>query len=470
MRFFQAGIQNPYNSPLPSKILRFWTTTQKNYYASVLYMAQKVFPHKNIPHLDMEDIPSFNNLLQDLFHAKLLQFCSECIHWNEELVLQFYATLYVSGDPKDINTWVLDWMTQHQHYTASVPEIIANLQLPPSEASVPSTYGAPLLRDDLMNMLMKPQAPEAPPRTKFLVSELQYLPSTLYRILAKSFCPIKGYESTAEEVVGIMKNILYSLCMSAPINISDFFFRTLVDAAQNPHILKAYAPWIMKLICTKTGINFKPDLANHRPYVPLVEVLQHTLNANAKGKAPFYEEVLPQDSLGGNIRQPQSRTTHEERTHASTEETTQARLMTDRELLISLHQKVDRIHDWTKRQIGDILSYMAQMHTTQKKVHQYAHHAYQRLDALLTEVITPEDLAKLGLRQPPLLEIRPPHQFTKRKTPPLAMDSFSSAQEFSPVEVEDTAACPHTSIACLRPDSQPRGTTFGTLAIVSPFC
>src|SRR3954463_2069644 len=161
-----------------------------------------------------------------------------------------------------------------------------------------------------------------------------------------------------------MKNILYSLCMSAPINFSDFFFSTLVDAAQNPHILKPYDPWIMKLICTKTGINFKPDQANHRPYVPPVEVLQHTLDSNAKSKAPFYEEVLPQDSLGANTRQPQSRTSHEERTHASTEETTQARLMTNRELLISLHQKVDQNHEWTKRQIGDILSYMAQIPTT----------------------------------------------------------------------------------------------------------
>ena len=94
-------------------------------------MAQKVFPHKYIPHLDMEAIPCFNNVLQDLYHANMLQFCSECIHWNEELVLQFYATLYVSGDPKDINTWVLEWMTHHQRYIASVirPKRIYNFCL-----------------------------------------------------------------------------------------------------------------------------------------------------------------------------------------------------------------------------------------------------------------------------------------------------------------------------------------------------
>src|SRR3954464_10837996 len=109
-----------------------------------------------------------------------------------------------------------------------------------------------------------------------------HLPSTLYRILAKSFCPIKGYESTAEEVIGIMKNIRHSLCMSGPINVPDFFFRTLVDAAQNPHVLKPYAPWIMKLIKVKTGIDFQPAHPNHRTYLPPVEVLQNTIASNAK--------------------------------------------------------------------------------------------------------------------------------------------------------------------------------------------
>src|ERR1044071_7178808 len=105
-------------------------------------------------------------------------------------------------------------------------------------------------------------------------------------------------------------------------------------------------------------LQFQPDQPNHRTYLPRVEVLQHNIASNAKGKGLYYEEVLPTNSLGGNIRHPQSRTTDQTRTHASTEDTTQARLMTDRELLISLHQKVDRSHEWTKRQLSKILSYM----------------------------------------------------------------------------------------------------------------
>src|SRR4051812_12448804 len=198
-----------------------------------------------------------------------------------------------------------------------------------------------------------------------------------------------------------MKNILYTLCMSGSINIPDFFFRTLVDAAQNAHILNPYAPWIMKLICAKIGIQYQPDRANHRTYLPPVEVLQHTIASNDKGKGLFYDfEDPPTKSLGGNIRQPRSRTMHEEHSHASTEETTKARIMTDRELLISLHQKVDRNHEWTKRQLADILSYMAHMHTSVKKVHRYAHHTYQHIDALMKEVMLPQDIDKLGLQWP----------------------------------------------------------------------
>src|SRR4051812_11249757 len=99
----------------------------------------------------------------------------------------------------------------------------------------------------------------------------------------------------------------------------------------------------MKLICMNTRIQYHPDRPNHRTYLPPVEVLQHTIASNDKGKGLFYDfEDQPTKSLSRNIRHPQSRTTHEACSHASTEETTQARIMTDREHLISLHQKVDR--------------------------------------------------------------------------------------------------------------------------------
>src|ERR1041384_3342774 len=96
---------------------------------------------------------------------------------------------------------------------------------------------------------------------------------------------------------------------------------------------------------------------------------------------------------------------------------------------------------------------MAHTHSSVKKVHQYAHHTYQHLDALMKEVITPEDIAKLGLQKAQLPAIRPPKQFRRCTTPPPAIDSYSSNQEMTAEEAEDTAACPHTATACLRRDS-----------------
>ena len=78
----------------------------------------------------------------------------------------------------------------------------------------------------------------------------------------------------------------------------------------------------MKLIRVKTSIDFQPDRPNHRTYLPPVEVLQKTIASNTKGKGLFYEDILPTNSLVGNIRHPQSRTTDETRTHVSTEDTT----------------------------------------------------------------------------------------------------------------------------------------------------
>src|SRR3954468_23288500 len=145
--------------------------------------------------------------------------------------------------------------------------------------------------------------------------------------------------------------------------------------------------------------------------------------------------------------------------------------MIDRELLISLHQKVDRNHDWVKRQFTKILSYMAQTHSSVKKVHQYTHHTYQNLDALMREVITPEDLSKLELQKPPIPAIRPPRQFRRCTTPPPTMDSYSSNQEITAEEAEDTTVYPHTTTTCLRRDSLSlEASLWGVSFSFPPFC
>ena len=120
------------------------------------------------------------------------------------------------------------------------------------------------------------------------------MPQTVYKILAKSIYPIKGHNSDTDEVVGVMKNLLFYIIHGVPFNIQEFFMRTLITYAQTPFELKPYAPWIMRFIRSRTSINYEADKQNHLSYVPPVEVLQNTIaSVPGKGKSMIVEGVIP---------------------------------------------------------------------------------------------------------------------------------------------------------------------------------
>ena len=196
---------------------------------------------------------------------------------------------------------------------------------------------------------MKPLKPRQAPRTKFLVKELFYVPRTVYRILTKTMSPIKGHDSNDEEVVGIMKNMLFNIIHGIPINFHDFFMRTLANIAMSPFELKPYAPWIMRFIRARSSLNYKADTLNHGSYLPPIEVLKRTVSsADDKGKAAAVidERIHP---LDGQFRKAASYSsnddsaTHDSAANTSAKQNPQAtapRVMTDHELLLSLHQKL----------------------------------------------------------------------------------------------------------------------------------
>ena len=93
---------NPYDSARLRR-KRFWTASQMNFYSSQLFDKDKIFDHEQIPHVDMESLPCFTPVLSVLHDAGLLNFCTDICDWNEELILQFYAMLHMTGNAKDVN-------------------------------------------------------------------------------------------------------------------------------------------------------------------------------------------------------------------------------------------------------------------------------------------------------------------------------------------------------------------------------
>src|SRR6266536_2668767 len=105
-----------------------------NYYSSLLFNKDKLFDHEKIPHVDMESLPCFMPVLSVLHDTGLLSFCCDINDWNEELILQFYAILHITGNVEDVNSWVLHWMTENTHYKAPASELLHAVSVsPPTE-------------------------------------------------------------------------------------------------------------------------------------------------------------------------------------------------------------------------------------------------------------------------------------------------------------------------------------------------
>ena len=108
--------------------------------------------------------------------------------------------------------------------------------------------------------------------------------------------------------------------------------------------------------------------------MPPIEVLKQTFSsADDKGKAAAVidEGIRP---LDGQFRKAACYSTNDDSaTHDSANASKQnlqgtaPRVMTDHELLLSLHQKVDHNHKWVKRQFGSILHNMTATHNAVKK-------------------------------------------------------------------------------------------------------
>ena len=177
-----------------------------------------------------------------------------------------------------------------------------------------------------------------------------------------------------------MKNLLFNIIHGIPINYHDFFIRTLANVAPSPFELKPFAPWIMKFIRTRSSIYYKADCQNHLNHLPPLDVHKRTISSvDEKGKTAVIDEGTR--PLDGQFHKAASYSTNDDsatqdsaaKATKQNPQATAPRVMTDRVLLLSLHQKVDRNHKWVKCQFGSILQNMIVTQNTMKKNHYYAH-------------------------------------------------------------------------------------------------
>ena len=150
--------------------------------------------------------------------------------------------------------------------------------------------------------------------------------------------------------------------------------------------------------------------------------------------------------MDGQFRKAASYSTNDDSAAHAPKQNPQAtapRVTTDHELLLSLHQKVDRNHKWVKRQFGSILHNVTSTHNAVKKNHYYLHETFNHTWAVLSHVYNAEDLKRMGLKEEFDWSAPPVKKFKKVKIPPLVASSYSSSRETDEnKDLDDTAAGP----------------------------
>ena len=131
----------------------------------------------------------------------------------------------------------------------------------------------------------------------------------------------------------------------------------------------------MRFIRTRTGINFHADFNNHVGYMPPIRVNKKTFEpVEGKGKSVIDEGSRP---LDGQFREPEPYSSWGD-TETHPPSPVAPRVLNTRELLLSLHQKVDRNHKWVKRQFDAIVKTLTETQYSVNLNHHYLHEVFDR--------------------------------------------------------------------------------------------
>ncbi|KAI4990013.1 hypothetical protein ZWY2020_038376 [Hordeum vulgare] len=119
------------------------------------------------------------------------------------------------------------------------------------------------------------------------------------------------------------------------------------------------------------------------------------------------------------------------------------RVLNTRELLLSIHQKVDHNHKWVKCQFGAIVKTLTETQNSVKLNHHYLHEVFDRTWATLAHLRTQTELEELNFEQDFDWSWPPKKKFRPIPVPDLEDSSFSSFRTAESDEEQlDTATGP----------------------------
>ena len=221
---------------------------------------------------------------------------------------------------------------------------------------------------------------------------------------------VQGHSSAAK-LEGAMKTLVFYIFNGISFKAQDFFIRQLAASGSGLFGLKFYAPWVMRLIKLHSVVNYQPSARNHLIFLPEVDMSVEAIypelakepvclhNADHQSFAQPIEGVQAVTRvypLAGNTRFPHRAHTEATKRTIAQSPRKRSHVLNDRELLISLHQKQDKHHDWLKRQMRSLLVDVNCIRNLATKNAFVTHETCQRSWKSLTLLSSKDDLQQDG--------------------------------------------------------------------------
>ena len=230
----------------------------------------------------------------------------------------------------------------------------------------------------------------------------------------------------------------------------------------------------MRLIKLYFTVDYQPSARNHVVFLPEVDMSYeaiysdpakkplHLQNAEYQSFTQPIEGIHVPNSatadypLAGNLCVP-----HRANTEATTSTIAQrprkrSHVLNDHELLVSLHQKQDKHHEWLKRQMQSLLVDVNHIRNLATKNSFVAHETSRRSWKRLTLLCSEDDLHEDGFTEGFKFDSRPPQNASWRRTPSIEDSEYSSSAATvvaRVVDEEDDATSP--TMASLHLDTAP---------------
>ena len=165
--------------------------------------------------------------------------------------------------------------------------------------------------------------------------------------------------------------------------------------------------------------------------------------------------ATPSYPLAGNIRVPHRANTEATDSTIAQRPRKRSRVLNDQELLVALHQKQDKHHDWLKCQMQSILVDVNHIRNLATKNSFVAHESCRRSWKSLTLLCSEDVLREDGFTKGFKFDSTPPRDASWCQTPPIEDPEYSSsaATVVARVVEEDDATSP--AMASPRLDTAP---------------